>query len=116
MFYATPWFMTLFSSVLPFNLFARIFDIFLYEDFKIIYRTALTLLKLKEEQILKCKNMDQFMNILRDYNYYNKIDEDIFIKTAFSFKFSKKLIIELENDYIDKNILERRENYPSMKQ
>jgi hypothetical protein len=43
--YATSWFMTLFASSFPFELVTRIFDIFLLEGQKIIYRVSLALLK-----------------------------------------------------------------------
>lgn len=41
--------MTLYASVLPFNLFARVFDVFLYENHKVIYRVGLAMLKFKED-------------------------------------------------------------------
>jgi hypothetical protein len=40
------WYMSLFSAVLPFNLFLRVFDIFLIEGWKILYRVSFTILKL----------------------------------------------------------------------
>lgn len=49
----TPrWFITLFSSTLPTELFYRIFECFLIEGYKIIYKAALTVIKINEPFIL----------------------------------------------------------------
>ncbi|GKT32796.1 hypothetical protein ADUPG1_006862 [Aduncisulcus paluster] len=44
-FFAAPWFMTLFTSTLPFSLVVRVLDCFMVEGEKILYRVALMLLK-----------------------------------------------------------------------
>lgn len=54
-YYGVNWYMTLFAGYLPFKLFLRVFDIFLNEGWKIIYRAALAVLKIKSEYILKQK-------------------------------------------------------------
>ncbi|EGR30341.1 plant adhesion molecule 1, putative [Ichthyophthirius multifiliis] len=59
-FFATGWYMTLFSSVLPFQYFLRVMDIFFNEKWKIVYRVALAILKLKKKEILQCKSMESF--------------------------------------------------------
>ena len=86
--FAPAWFLTLYVSVLPFNLVLRILDIFLYEGYKIIYRIGLCILKIKEEQILKFKGMDQVMLLLKDFKEKEFEDEDIFITLAQKFMFT----------------------------
>lgn len=44
--YCSPWFMTLFSTVLPFECTVRIWDIFMVEGKKILFRVALAIFKL----------------------------------------------------------------------
>jgi hypothetical protein len=42
------WFMTVYSNSFPFDLVTRVWDIFWYEGWKIMYRVALALLKAHE--------------------------------------------------------------------
>ena len=46
--FGSKWFMTLFSYDFPFVSLVRIWDIFLFEGWKIVYRIALATLKLNE--------------------------------------------------------------------
>lgn len=86
--YAPAWFLTLYVSVLPFDIVLRILDIFLYEGFKILYRVGLCILKIKEEKILKTKQMDQIMLHLKSFQEKEFEDEDLFIATAQKFMFT----------------------------
>jgi hypothetical protein len=45
--FTTPWFITFFSSILPKELFCRIFECLLSEGYKIIYRAGLAIMKHK---------------------------------------------------------------------
>lgn len=45
--YATSWFMTLYTNSFPFDLVTKVFDVLWYEGFKIVYRVALALLKVR---------------------------------------------------------------------
>ena len=60
--------MTLLSGYLPFNLNLRVIDIFLNEGWKIIYRASLAILYIKQERLLKCKEMEDIREIIRDIN------------------------------------------------
>lgn len=53
--YGSQWFMTIFSCSLPFECIIRIWDIFLVEGRKILYRIALAIFKLKEKELMKCE-------------------------------------------------------------
>ena len=66
--YAINWYMTLLSGYLPFNLNLRVMDIFLNEGWKIIYRAGLAILYIKQERLLKCKEMEDIREIIRDIN------------------------------------------------
>ena len=65
-YYATGWYMTLYSSVLPFNLFLRTFDILLNEGWKVLYRVALSILYIKQNALLNCKGFEYAMEIIRN--------------------------------------------------
>ena len=92
LFYSISWFLTLYTAVLPFNLVVRIFDIFFNEKFKILYRVALAILKIKEAEILACKSCDSILMILKNYENNEFKDEDQFIKIAKGFSFKTALI------------------------
>ena len=66
------------------------------EGRKILYRIALAIFKLNKNIIMK-KELEGIFECLREYQ--KNIDTDLLIKTALSFKFSKKLIEKLEKDY-----------------
>ena len=96
--YASQWFFTLYTNCLPFEIIVRIFDCYLLEGEKIIYRAALAILKLNEDDLLKAKHFESFMENLR--NCTNKIkDVEEFLKTAFKFSFSRNDIIKHEQMY-----------------
>ncbi|RHY33691.1 hypothetical protein DYB32_003530 [Aphanomyces invadans] len=46
--YATQWFVTLYSYSFPFEFVTRVWDIYLHEGWKIVYRVAVALLKVSE--------------------------------------------------------------------
>ena len=57
--YALEWFITLFTRELDFKILVRIFDTFLLEGFKVIYRFIFGFLKLKEEKIIRSDDRDE---------------------------------------------------------
>ncbi|CAD6199923.1 unnamed protein product [Caenorhabditis auriculariae] len=55
--FALCWFLTCFVDVLPHSIYLNIFDVFLYEGNKVLFRFALALLKLCEPHVLQCKTI-----------------------------------------------------------
>ena len=96
--YASEWFICLFSKDLKPSVLVRIFDTFLYEGYKVIYRFALAFLKMKENEFIRCKPGVMFtMDIVKEL--LCNIDVDILFKTAFNFHLSKKHIVKYEKEY-----------------
>lgn len=96
--YASEWFICLFSKDLKINVLVRIFDTFLYEGFKVIYRFSLAFLKMKEKQFIKGKpGIVNTMEIMK--KCFEDIDIDALFKVAFSFHLSKKHINRFETEY-----------------
>lgn len=61
------WFLTAFVDNIPVNVYLRIWDVFLYEGNKVLFRFALAFLKLHEEEILKMNDsvsINQFLRTL----------------------------------------------------
>jgi len=53
--YCAQWFMTLFSYSLPFGVVTRVWDAFLKESFKIIFRVGLAILKKAEGKTFRVR-------------------------------------------------------------
>lgn len=98
--YASQWFFTVFSCVFEFNILLRIFDCFLLEGFKIVYRIALGLFKLKQSELLKHKYFEEIMGEFK--NFSRDINVDELIKASFSFSFSRNDIKKYERLYNEK--------------
>lgn len=79
--YATSWYMTLFTVNLPFAFVLRLMDIFLLEKWKIVYRIALALLKVRSKKILASSGFEQGYTAVKEFgNLEEEIDEDTFFK------------------------------------
>ena len=98
--YASEWFLCLFSRNLRFNALVRIFDTFILEGYKVIYRFALAFLKTKEQKLIDCTGLDVLFKILKEC--FENVDIEELFKIAFGFHLSKKEIENLEKEY-DKN-------------
>ena len=96
--YASEWFICLFSRNLGFDVLVRIFDVFLLEGYKVIYRFALAFLKLKEEKFLGGKDgLASIMPIINECT--ENVDVEKVFNTAFGFSISRKYIDKLGNEY-----------------
>ena len=100
--YASEWFLCLFSTNLQFSTLVRIYDTFILEGYKIIYRFSLAFLKLKEQKITQCSGMDSAFKVIKKSMENLDIDLDELFKIAFGFSISKKEIENYEKEY-DKN-------------
>ena len=96
--YASQWFLTLFFVNVKYEVFLRIFDLFLLgKSSKTIYRFGLALLKLNEEKILNTKLFDELMIIIKHLD--DKIDVEKLCDEAMKMKFSNKTLLEYEKQY-----------------
>ena len=96
--YASEWFMCLFSRNLDFHIMMRIFDCFMLEGFKVIYRFSLAFLKIKENEFIKSGNsLEYVMNTMN--SCFKDVNIDLLFKEAFSIHLSKNDIKRYENEY-----------------
>lgn len=98
--YASQWFFTCFSNCLSFNIVVRIFDCYLLEGEKIIYRIALALFKLNENYLIKAKNFESLMEKLKQITNEVK-NPDKLLETGFGFSLSREHIKKFEIEYLD---------------
>lgn len=95
-FYATHWFMTVFTYHFNFSLISRIWDMFLCEGWKPVYRVSLALLLLGQKQLLSASDQTAVLTVLRGIHENKNPDallkkaQSIRFKTAYVQKHSKK--------------------------
>lgn len=96
--FCSHWFNTVFAYSLPFEHLLRVWDVFLFEGWKIVFRVGLILLKSTEEQLLG-KSFEGIMAILNSNSKQLTPSQfpilarspDTLIKACFTIKVSKHL-------------------------
>ena len=88
--YATPWLITLFCNALPHDAVLRIWDILLLEGMKVVFRVSVTLLKRREEALLKLE-LEELVPALKAAPEAGRASADELIRQACELKVSKRL-------------------------
>lgn len=67
------WFLTVFVDNIPVSVYLHIWDVFLYEGSKVLFRFALAILKMHEQDLLQMKDSASFNQYLRtlDERHFN---------------------------------------------
>ena len=86
--YASQWFLTLFTVNFKYEILVRVFDFFLCEGIKVIYRLGLALIKINEEKFIKAKYLEEIMFLFK--GIYDNVDYEVLFSVAFDFSISKK--------------------------
>ncbi|KAI4305240.1 hypothetical protein L6164_028618 [Bauhinia variegata] len=94
--YASQWFITVFSYSFPFHLALRIWDVFLYEGVKVVFRVGLAILKYRHDHLVKLP-FEKLIHALRNFPE-DALEPDTLLPLAYSFKISKRLE-ELKQEY-----------------
>ncbi|RNF05532.1 rab-like GTPase activating protein [Trypanosoma rangeli] len=87
-FYASQWFMTLFVYHFPFRALLRVWDIFMSEGWKIIFRVAIALMKWEEKRLVKMP-FDEAIPALKKMHEGKDPDEILRRAQAVKFKTSE---------------------------
>ena len=98
--FATEWFVTIFTSSFPFRAVLRIWDVFLLEGYKIVFRIALTVLKASREQILGM-DFEGLMDFLKHGQAFRQIlqEPDDLLRVAFGIPLTRSLLERLRKEY-----------------
>ena len=91
--YATEWIMTIFCRGFSFDLAARVWEIFLSEGFKIVYRVCLALLKNIEKSLL-AQSFEGILNTLKEIA--KTVDAPVLIASALSLPLKRREIEKLD--------------------
>ncbi|KAK7201601.1 rab-like GTPase activating protein [Novymonas esmeraldas] len=96
-FYAVHWFMTVFTYYFNFGLVSRIWDMFLCEGWKPVYRIALALLKLEERRLLSLTTETELLLALKAIQESKQPVE--LLKTALKIKFKSAYVNKLVAEF-----------------
>ena len=94
--FVTQWFMTIFTSTFPFHLVSRVWDAFLVEGWKVIYRVMLVLLKNNEKELLEME-FEQILNYLREFP--TKADGQVIMSSSYQMGLKEKHVFKLATQY-----------------
>ena len=94
--YASQWFMTLFSYSFPFDVVMRVWDMFLFEGWKVVYRVALAVLKLSEKELV-LMDFEELMPALKSLS--TKYSPNLIIRQSLSIPLSRRRIEQLSEAY-----------------
>ncbi|AEE73810.1 putative ecotropic viral integration site 5 protein [Arabidopsis thaliana] len=87
--YASQWFITVFSYSFPFPLALRIWDVFLSEGVKIVFKVGLALLKYCQDELVKLP-FEKLIHALKTFPE-DAMNPDTLLPLAYSIKVSKRL-------------------------
>ncbi|KAG5464456.1 hypothetical protein LSCM1_00644 [Leishmania martiniquensis] len=96
-FYAVHWFMTVFTYYFNFGLASRIWDMFLCEGWKPVYRVALALLKIEEQRLLSLKTETELLLALKSIQESKRPAH--LLKAALRIRFKSAYVKELTAQY-----------------
>lgn len=96
-FYAVHWFMTVFTYYFNFGLVSRIWDMFLCEGWKPVYRIALALLKIEERRLLSLNTDTELLLALKGIQESKRPVE--LLKTALKIRFKSAYVNQLMDEY-----------------
>ena len=89
--------MPIFSRNFNFEFVTRVWDIFIFEDMKIIYRVSLALLKSIESELLS-SSFERNMELIRSLP--KKADIEVIIEIAWSIPLRRDRIQALSDDFV----------------
>jgi hypothetical protein len=87
--FATQWIMTVFTSTFSFELVARVWDIFLVEGWKVVYRVIIALLDQASVDLMEL-TMEEMFDYFRDFS--SKVDGHAVILASLNIPMKNKLL------------------------
>jgi len=103
--YATEWFATGFTYVLPPELVVRIWDLFIVDGWQALFRFALAILSLCSDDLMLL-DFEKFVRYMKTLSQSKSFDVEELVQTALEFEVTDRLIDELEEYYVRKVVAE----------
>ncbi|KAF6780043.1 hypothetical protein AHF37_00724 [Paragonimus kellicotti] len=107
--YASAWFLTLFSTILPIKMATRVMDLYIAEGISFTFRLALALLKFSADKLLNA-DMESMVAYLQNEGpvQWERHANNIF-ESANTFKLNGKKMKKLEKEYLQMRSQERED-------
>ncbi|CBZ55726.1 TBC1 domain family, member 10C, related [Neospora caninum Liverpool] len=96
--YLSSWMMTLFSYNFSFDCVVKIWDVFLKDGEKMLFRTALAILKIKQEDLFAA-SFEAILEALKSTP--SQLDAEVLLETALNMKVHNSMLRELEEEYFE---------------
>lgn len=78
----TEWFLCLFARSFPTETTMRIWDVLFSEGAKVLFRVAIAIFKMREDELLKAQHLGEAIRILQNATHH-LFDPDVLLKVAF---------------------------------
>ena len=102
--YATQWLLTQYTSSFKFDLVTRVWDCFLGEGWKIIYRVMLAILSQFQTQLLRM-SFEEILSFFRELP--DRVEGTVIIESALKISLRKKHIVKYEKEWLARQTDER---------
>eukprot|EP01133_Synstelium_polycarpum_P012371 gene12371-14513_t len=94
--FCEEWFSRLFVSILPFQTVLHVFDVFVSEGYKSLYRVALGIMRVHKRVLLKSGTTPEaFLSTLRNLNH-QLIDHPLLMKKAFKIHLKRNQLVDID--------------------
>jgi len=97
-YYATKWFLTVFLDTFPFKMTIRLWDLFLYLGYDIVYSICLSIMKWFEKTLM-ISSFEEIMMLFRQFEEMHEINVDEFVYFIFKNEIKSAKIRKLEEDW-----------------
>jgi hypothetical protein len=95
--WCAQWFLTVFIYAFPFAVVVRVWDAFLCEGWKVVYRVALAALAAAEQRLLAAPAFEDAMAVFKALPA--SLDADALLAAAFSLRLARAELAALEEEY-----------------
>jgi len=108
MFYGTKWFMLVFLDAFPFPVTVRIWDLFLFKGYDIVFTVAIGMFKMFEKKLLSLQ-FDQIMGFFKSLEMMD-MDADVFIAFIMKNKVKSNVIRKYEEKFNQTHPIDKLNN------
>ncbi|PAV83562.1 hypothetical protein WR25_10845 [Diploscapter pachys] len=107
--FASPWFLTLFTTTMPLEIANRIMDCFLAEGMEFIFCIAMSILQQARIDLLRLDMEGMLKYFQRDIRERFENDPDLLFHVAYKVQLNPKKMKKLEKEYLAKRTKEQEE-------
>ncbi|KAA0199046.1 TBC1 domain-containing protein [Fasciolopsis buskii] len=107
--YASAWFLTLFSTILPIPMATRVMDMYIVEGVYFIFRMALAILKFSAEKLLTADMESMVVYLQHEGPTQWEQHSSAIFESANAFKLNVKKLKKLEKEYLTMRSQERED-------